>query len=124
MDVLVEDPRSQGFRRLPLVLPTIIATASTRVVATAGTILLVPFARVEDVVRIVVVANAVVDGWALVPHLLWFRVDQSFLLAWRRRCRLVELRPALPGCGAFGLLHRSALEKGTQLLMGLPPLRS
>jgi hypothetical protein len=34
----------------------------------AGSILLVPFARIEDVARIVVVANTGVNRWGLVPH--------------------------------------------------------
>jgi hypothetical protein len=48
-------------------------TAPEKVVATADTILLVPLARVENVARIIVVANAVVDRWGLVPR---------FLLSW------------------------------------------
>jgi hypothetical protein len=36
----------------------------------AGTILLVPLARVEDVTRVVVVADVVVDRWGLVPRFL------------------------------------------------------
>jgi hypothetical protein len=41
-----------------------------RVVAIAGTILLMPLARVEDVMRVVVIVDAVVHGWGLVPHFL------------------------------------------------------
>jgi hypothetical protein len=36
-------------------------------VAMASTILLVPRARIDDVAHVVVVADAVVDGWGLVP---------------------------------------------------------
>jgi hypothetical protein len=36
----------------------------------ASTILLVPLARVEDVTRVVVVADVVVDRWGLVPCFL------------------------------------------------------
>jgi hypothetical protein len=85
----------------------------------AGTILLVPFACVEDVVHVIVVANAGMDTWGLIPHFLLFRVDRSFLLACYRRCGLVELGPMPSRHRAFGLLHRGTLEKGTQLLVGL-----
>jgi hypothetical protein len=81
-------------------------------VATADTILLVPFARDEDVARIVVVANTGVDGWGLIPHFLLFWVDQSFLLMCHQRCGLVELGPAPSRRGAFSLLHHSTFEKG------------
>jgi hypothetical protein len=43
-----------------------------RVVATAGTILLVLLARIDDITRDVVVADAVMDGWGLVPCFLLF----------------------------------------------------
>jgi hypothetical protein len=46
-----------------------------RVVAAAGTILLMPLARVDDVTRVVVVADVVVHGWGLVPRILLLRVD-------------------------------------------------
>jgi hypothetical protein len=51
-------------------------------------------------------------------------VDRSFLLVWYRRCRLVELGPTLLRHEAFSLLHRDTLEKGPQLVAGLPSLRS
>jgi hypothetical protein len=53
-----------------------------RVVATAGTILLMPFARVKNITRVVVVTDAMVDGWGLVPYFLLIWVDRSFLLSW------------------------------------------
>jgi hypothetical protein len=46
--------------------------ASVRVVAMAGTILLVPLAHVENIMHIVVVASAVVDGWGLALRCLLF----------------------------------------------------
>jgi hypothetical protein len=58
-NVLAKDPWSWGFRRWASVLPNIVATAPARVVAMASTILLVPFACVENTARIVVIANAV-----------------------------------------------------------------
>jgi hypothetical protein len=61
-NILAEDLRSWGFRRWAPVLPTIVVTALARVVATAGTVLLVPLARVENIARVIVVANAVMDG--------------------------------------------------------------
>jgi hypothetical protein len=64
---LGEDPWSRGFERWAPVLPAVIAAAPSRVVTTASTILLVPLVRVEDVARIVVVANAGVDRWGLSP---------------------------------------------------------
>jgi hypothetical protein len=83
----------------------------------ASTILLVPFARIEDVVRVIVVANAGMDRWGLVL---------CFLLFWvyGRWCGLVELRTMPSRCRAFGLLHRSSFKKGTQIPVGLPPLQS
>jgi hypothetical protein len=89
----------------------------------AGTIFLVPLAHVEDVARVVVVADAVVHGWGLVPRFLLLRVDQSFLLMWHRWCGLVKLGPASSRRGAIGLLHRNTLKKGVQLLVGLLSLR-
>jgi hypothetical protein len=62
VNILAEDLRSWGFRRWAPVLPTIVVTALARVVATAGTVLLVPLARVENIARVVVVANAIMDG--------------------------------------------------------------
>jgi hypothetical protein len=124
MDVLAEDPQSRRFKRRAPVLPAVIAAAPSRVVTAAGTILLVPFARIEDVARVVVVANAGVDRWGLIPRFLLFRVDRSFLLACRRRCGLVKLRPTPSRHEAFGLLHRGTFKKGTQLVVGLPPLQS
>jgi hypothetical protein len=38
----------------------------------ASTILLVPLAHVEDVARVVVIANMIVDRWGLVPRFLLF----------------------------------------------------
>jgi hypothetical protein len=55
-----------------LVLPAVIVAAPSRVVTMAGTILLMPFARVEDVVRVVVVGNVGVDRWGLIPYFLLF----------------------------------------------------
>jgi hypothetical protein len=49
--------------------------ASVRVVAMVGTVLLVPLTHVEDVTRVIVVADTVVDGWGLVPRFLLFWVD-------------------------------------------------
>jgi hypothetical protein len=46
----------------------------------AGTILLVPFACVENVMHVIIVANMGVDRWGLIPHFLLFWVDQGFLL--------------------------------------------
>jgi hypothetical protein len=43
-----------------------------RVAATASTILLVSLAHVENVAHVVVVADAVVNGWGLVPRFLLF----------------------------------------------------
>jgi hypothetical protein len=83
----------------------------------ASTILLVPFACVEDVVRVVVMANAGMDRWGLVLYFLLFWV-------YDRWCGLVKLRPMPSRCRAFGLLHRSTFKKGMQLLVGLPPLQS
>jgi hypothetical protein len=40
-------------------------------------------AHVEDIARVVVVANTGVDIWGLIPHFLLFRVDPGFLLACR-----------------------------------------
>jgi hypothetical protein len=60
-DVLAEDPWSWGFGRWALVLLAVVATVPLRVVTAAGTILLVPFAHVEDVAPVVVVANAGVN---------------------------------------------------------------
>jgi hypothetical protein len=37
---------------------------------------------------------------------------------------LVELEPTPSRRGVFGLLHCDTFEKGTQLLVGIPPLRS
>jgi hypothetical protein len=71
-NVLAEDPRSWGFRRWAPVLPIVIAATPVRVVAMASTILLMPLARIEDIVRVVVVADAVMDGWGLVPCFLLF----------------------------------------------------
>jgi hypothetical protein len=48
------------------------AATPVRVVAMASTILLMPLARIEDIVRVVVVADAVMDGWGLVPCFLLF----------------------------------------------------
>jgi hypothetical protein len=98
--------------RWALILPAVVAVAPTRVVATTGTILLVPLVRVDDVARVIVVVDAFVHGWGLVPHFLLLQVDRSFLLTWHRWCELVELRPASSRRGAHGLLHRSTLEKG------------
>jgi hypothetical protein len=123
VNVLVEDLMSWGLRRWALVLPTIIVAAPVRVVATASTILLVPLARVEDVAHVIVVVDAIMDRWGLVPHFLLFRVDRSLLLMWWRWCRLVGLRSVSPRCEAFDQLHRSTLEEGTQLLMGLLSLQ-
>jgi hypothetical protein len=39
----------------------------------AGTILLVPLARVEDIARAVIVANTIVDRWGLVPRFYYSR---------------------------------------------------
>jgi hypothetical protein len=72
---LAEDPWSQGFGRWALVLPVVVAAAPSRVVTAAGTILLVPFARVEDVARVVVVANVGMDRWGLISCFLLFWVD-------------------------------------------------
>jgi hypothetical protein len=88
----------------------------------AGSILLVPFMCVEDVARIVVVTNTGVDRWGLVPRSLLFQVDRGFLLVCHRRCGLVGLRSTSLRHGAFSLLHRGTLEKGTQLPVGLPSL--
>jgi hypothetical protein len=55
-----------------LVLPAVVAAAPSRVVTTAGTILLMPFVRVEDVVRVVVAGHVGVDRWGLIPHFLLF----------------------------------------------------
>jgi membrane-anchored glycerophosphoryl diester phosphodiesterase (GDPDase) len=67
--------RSWGFRRWALVLLAVVAAALARVVAMAGTILLVPLAHIDDIACVVVVANVVVDGWGLVPRFLLFWVD-------------------------------------------------
>jgi hypothetical protein len=69
---LAEDSRSRGFRRWALVLLAVVATTLVRVVAMASTILLVPLAHVEDVARVVVIANTIVDRWGLVPRFLLF----------------------------------------------------
>jgi hypothetical protein len=90
----------------------------------ASTILLVPFVSVEDVARVVVVANTSMDRLGLIPHFLLFQVDRGFLLMCRQRCRLVELRPTPSRHGAFSLLHHGTFKKDTQLLVGLPPLQS
>jgi hypothetical protein len=66
-NVLAEDPRSWGFRRWAPVLPIVIAATPVRVVAMASTILLMPLGRIEDIVRVVVVADVVMDGWGLYP---------------------------------------------------------
>jgi hypothetical protein len=83
------------------------------VVATTGIVLLVPLARIEDVARVIVVADAVMDGWGLLPRFLLVRVDRSIVLAWHRWCGLVEREPMSLRHGAFGLLHYSTLEEGT-----------
>jgi hypothetical protein len=82
-DVLAEDLWSRGFGRWAPVLPAIIAATPSRVVTVTDTILLMPFACVEDVARVVVVANAGVDRWGLIPRFLLFRVDRGFLLMCR-----------------------------------------
>jgi hypothetical protein len=90
----------------------------------ASSILLVSFARVEDVARIVVVANTGVNRWGLVPHSRLFRVNRGFLFARRQWCGLVRLRPVSSRHRAFALLHRGALKKGMLLSMGLSSLQS
>jgi hypothetical protein len=78
----------------------------------ASTILHMLLARVDDIACVVVVANAVMDGWGLVPCFLLFMVDRSLLLAWCQWCGLVGLRPTSSRRRAFGLLHRGMLKEG------------
>jgi hypothetical protein len=46
-----------------------------RVVATAGTVLLMLVTRVDDVTHVIGVADAVMDGWGLVPRSSLVLVD-------------------------------------------------
>jgi hypothetical protein len=58
-----------------LIFLTVIVATLVRVVAAAGTILLMPVTCVDVVVRVVGVTDAVIDGWGLVSHSLLVLVD-------------------------------------------------
>jgi hypothetical protein len=75
VDILAKDPRPYRLGAQGSILLTIVAATPVRVVATASTVLLMPVTRVDDVARIVGVADAVMDGWGLVPHSLLVLVD-------------------------------------------------
>jgi hypothetical protein len=74
-DIPAKDPRPCRLGAWGSVLLTVVVVALTRVVATAGTILLMPVTRIDDVTRVVGVADVVMDGWGLVPRSLLVLVD-------------------------------------------------
>jgi predicted enzyme related to lactoylglutathione lyase len=67
-DIPAKDPRPCRLGVRGSVLLAVVATAPARVVAAAGSVLLMPVTRVDGVARVVGVVDTVMDGWGLVPR--------------------------------------------------------
>ena len=111
-DGLAEDPRARWPGRRTAVLPTIVAAASVRLVASGGPIAVValsPFDHIVVNLRLASVVEAVVNRGSLeaVVH----RGTPKTVMHRGLFCGV----PAPSRCGAFGLLYRGGLKKLLEL---------
>jgi predicted enzyme related to lactoylglutathione lyase len=75
VDILAKDLRPCRLGAWGSVLHAVVIATLARVVAAAGTVLLMPVTRVDDIARVVGIADAIMDGWGLVPCSLLVLVD-------------------------------------------------